>query len=991
MKYQGPRRIVSAALVALAILAAPLPTLAGGSTRLRSHSPEPAGGERTAPVDRSTELGFELEQAIYDLHARWARGESFALEEAELINRFVGRHDLTRLEADVLVSRILHTVYVTGDRPSDEHAALLEAYLARLAEEGREVADVRVGRELEAGYKAAATESVAAPPNNDECAGAVVIPGAGPFPFLSSVVNVADATTAGDPPTPSCFADISRSVWYRFTPSVTAFYRLTTCADAPTATTLDDSRIAIYTSSGGCAGPFTELPTAAGATDGCGEDGCNSEAGQAEVLTQLTSGTEYFVVIWKSGQPAPLPANSSVQLRVERNLAPANDTCAGPSPITLNIPLAGTTVGATNDYELAAGSACFTGIGQVATTAPGRDTVHAFTAPSAGTYSIRASGPTNNDSNIVIYTASSCPTATPGVPVNVACTAASSQNNSRAEQVVLALSSGQQVFVFVDDTAAGGAYFGTSYQVEVTLAVSETESNNTTGTADPLSCGLDLGISPATDVDFFSLGTPAAGSRVFALLDGATVSATDIDMRVTTTTDTLERDRANADGLFGSNTPAIAGTPLTGVASFLRINKDEANQERAPYRLYSVVQPNLFSATVETEPNNTIGSSDGATSNYFFGSLALPAPSTDVDVYRTPANAGELLFVALDCDPVRDNTPIQAKMALLDSSGNVLIEVSDGATTSSTTSGAGSLTSTTPFSPAEAFVYRAPAAGTYYVRVEIDTTSTAGLGAGDYLLSISRGCQTGGGTTATGGGTDTPGIYIPASGAWFLRNSSSSGPADVVFTYGGGGALVPITGDWNGDGIDTPGLYDPASGAFFLRNSNTPGPADLVFTFGGGGAGIVPITGDWNGDGTDTIGLYITASGTFFLRNTNTPGNADLTFTFGAGGAGVLPVTGDWNADGADTIGIYIASSGTFFLRNANGPGAADLTFNFGPGNATPLTGDWNGDGIETIGIYIAGTGTFFLRNTNTPGNADLTFTFGGPNNTPLTGDWNGQ
>ena len=974
------RRLVALALVAVAILAAPRP--AAASTRLR-----PQSDNRVSELPAL--LGFEQEEAIYDLHARWVRGESFSLEEIELINRFVGRRDLTRLEADVLVSRILHTVYVVGDRASDEHAVLLEAYLALLAKEGREIADVRVGRELEAGYKAAETAAVAAPPANDTCAGAEVVPAAGPFPFLSSVVNVAEATLTGDPPEPSCFADKSRSVWYRFAPSQTAFYRLTTCADAPTATTLDDSRMAIYTSSGGCAGPFTELPFVAGVTNGCGNDGCRSEGGQAEILTQLTSGTEYFVVIWKSGQPAPPPAGSSVQLRVERNLAPANDTCAGASPITLNIPLAGTIVGATNDYQLAAASPCFTGLGQVATTASGRDTVHSFTAPSAGTYSIRASGVDSNDTNVVLYTASTCPAATPGTPVNVTCTAASSRSNSRAEQISLSLSAGQQVFVFVDETGAG--LFGTPYEVLVTLAVSEVESNNTTGTAGALSCGLDLSISPASDVDFFSLGTPATGSRVFALLDGATVSSTDIDMRVTTTTDTLERDRANADGLFGSNTPAIAGTPLTGVASFLRINKDEANQERAPYRLYSVVQPPIGNAIQESEPNNLTTNSDGNTVNYFAGSLPGPAPSTDVDLFRTPANTGELLFVALDCDPDRDNTPIQAKMALLDPSGNVLIEVSDGATTSSTTSGAGSLTSTTPFSPAEAFVYRVPAAGNYYVRVEIDTTSTGTLGAGDYLLSISRGCTTGGGSATTGGGVDTPGTYIAASGAWFLRNANSAGGADIVFTYGAGGSLVPLTGDWNADGVDTPGLYDPSTGAFFLKNTNAGGGADLVFTFGAGGLGFQAIVGDWNGDGVDTIGLYDPSTGNFFLRNANAGGGADLVFSFGAGGAGVLPLTGDWNSDGVDTIGIYIASSGFFFLRNTNTPGAADLGFGFGAPDSTPITGDWDGNGSETIGIYSAATGAWFLRNTNSAGGASVVFSYGAPNSTPLTGDWNGS
>jgi hypothetical protein len=238
-------------------------------------------------------------------------------------------------------------------------------------------------------------------------------------------------------------------------------------------------------------------------------------------------------------------------------------------------------------------------------------------------------------------------------------------------------------------------------------------------------------------------------------------------------------------------------------------------------------------------------------------------------------------------------------------------------------------------------------------------------------------------------GTDTVGVYDAATGAFFLKNSNSPGGADLLFTFGGGGAVKPIAGDWDGDGDDTVGLYDPASGAFFLRNSNSNGGADIVFTFGGGGA-LIPLRGDWDGDGDDTIGLYDPATGAVFLRNTNSNGGADLVFTFGGGGA-LVPLTGDWNNDGVDTIGLYDPATGAFFLRNSNSNGGADIVFTFGGGGATPLAGDWNGDGTDTIGLYIGATGTWFLRNTNASGGADLTFGYGPANFTPLTGDWDGN
>jgi hypothetical protein len=98
--------------------------------------------------------------------------------------------------------------------------------------------------------------------------------------------------------------------------------------------------------------------------------------------------------------------------------------------------------------------------------------------------------------------------------------------------------------------------------------------------------------------------------------------------------------------------------------------------------------------------------------------------------------------------------------------------------------------------------------------------------------------------------------------------------------------------DWNGDGSDTVGLYSPATGTFFLRNSNAPGGADLVFGYGP--AGATPVSGDWNSDGADSIAVYVPASGAWFLRNTNSPGGADVIVTYGP--PNVSPSPGDWNS-----------------------------------------------------------------------------------------------
>jgi hypothetical protein len=242
---------------------------------------------------------------------------------------------------------------------------------------------------------------------------------------------------------------------------------------------------------------------------------------------------------------------------------------------------------------------------------------------------------------------------------------------------------------------------------------------------------------------------------------------------------------------------------------------------------------------------------------------------------------------------------------------------------------------------------------------------------------------------------DTIGVYN--GGAFFERDLLFGGGADQIFSFGAGG-FTPLVGNWDGGvgvgaaSADTPGLYDPVTGNFFLRNSNSPGPADIVFSFGPGAGAAIPVVGDWDGNGSTTAGDYIPATGAFFLKNSNSAGAADIVFSFGPGPSTLLPVVGDWNNDGVDTIGLYDPATGNFFLKNSNAGGAADITFSFGAGGATPVAGDWNSDGTDTIGLYNPATGVFFIRNTNAPGAADDVISFGpGGTALPVAGNFDGQ
>ena len=767
----------------------------------------------------ASDLGKARTEALHKLSSQLDAGSQFAEEETILLRRFNAGGPLSELEADTLVSRALYDFYITGNELNRAQQELLSRYTKMVSRRDQDVADLKT-RLLDQRKAAAATgrSSITplAVPANDLCANAEVIPAAGPFPYMTAVTaDITDATTSGDPPLPSCQTNVSRSIWYRFTPSATATYMISTCALDGTATTVDDTVMAIYT---GACGALTEIPTT-DASDGCDDDACADEGLQSVIRTQLSGGVTYFIVVWEFDPTPPTAGNTAVQLRVSQSLPPSNDICASATSLVLNTPVSGTTEFGNDDYQLS-GSACFTGVGNVPSTASGRDVVYSFTAPLTDTYSIRVTGYVQSTlSNLVLYSASSCPGAGAS-PVTVAtCLAASNRGvDSTSEEILCeSLSLNQQIYVFVDESSFTD---GSPFTIEVTRCASESGPNDTPATATAFRFGIEGSINPVSDADFFSLGTPASGSRLFALVDGVAGNSTDFDLRVTTTTDTLEYDDSNAGDAFGFASPCVAGTALTGTPVFLRLNHFAATPAE-PYRLYAIVQPPIASATLESEPNDTIAAADSAANNYFSGSLSGPAPSIDTDLFSFFASAGDLIFLSVDADPQRNNTPINAALALIGPGGADLISANDGSAASSTTSGAGSLTSVNPFSPSEGIVYRATTTGTHYARVTIGTSSTGLTGAGDYLLSISRNGVTGSCTyskapsvrsfTATGG-ADTVNITADAGCDW---TAVSNDPSFITVSSGATG-----TGDGAVNYVVAPNISsNPRAGTILVAGT----------------------------------------------------------------------------------------------------------------------------------------------------------------------------
>ncbi len=238
-------------------------------------------------------------------------------------------------------------------------------------------------------------------------------------------------------------------------------------------------------------------------------------------------------------------------------------------------------------------------------------------------------------------------------------------------------------------------------------------------------------------------------------------------------------------------------------------------------------------------------------------------------------------------------------------------------------------------------------------------------------------------------GPSTPGVFDPASAAWYLRNSAAPGGPDAgSFAYGGPG-WMPVAGDWKGDGVTTVGVVSP-NATWYLRDTNSSGAPDVApFAYGVGN--WIPMVGDWDGNGTTTIGMFDPKTATWYLRNSNSPGAPDIKpFQYGA--PGWIPVVGDWTGQGQTTIGVVDPKTMTWYLRNENSPGTPDiLPFQYGAPGWIPVVGDWDGNGTTTVGVVDPKAETWYLRNENDPGGPDYApFAYGAPGWLPISGNWRG-
>lgn len=224
----------------------------------------------------------------------------------------------------------------------------------------------------------------AAPPPNDNCAGAIILPNASPCAVLNGYLTGATASTAPA----ACSGTADDDVWYRF---IASSSQATITVVGGTATQVSDMVVQMY--SGSTCGALTSI--------GCVD---NDPAPGTEnlVVNGLTPGTTYYVRLftWSSTGPGTTATAPNPNFTVcYTGVPPANDNICGAQNVTVSSNLVNITtsnLGATNNTIVPA--APFTGWNN--------DVWYKCTIPSSGVVAVNVTGIGFNDTKIRAYTSS---------------------------------------------------------------------------------------------------------------------------------------------------------------------------------------------------------------------------------------------------------------------------------------------------------------------------------------------------------------------------------------------------------------------------------------------------------------------------------------------------------------------------------------------------------------------------------------------------------
>ncbi len=571
-------------------------------------------------------------------------------------------------------------------------------------------------------------------PANDDPNNAAVISGPLPTIIYGTTVLADDSiTTLPGLPAIDPYVD-GPDVFYSFTPTVTATYRIQLAPWHHAPLRSSDRRFVIYV-----------LDSTMTEVDGVRAPG---SARPVNLDVALTMNETYLIGI--DHDDATYDNFVFTLIVDELNLTNPDDcaaaeTLSGPLPVLRlnNID------NAVHDYSFVQGTGRCGVSGTTPTTAPGNDHVYKFTAPASGDYALEL---ISSGFDGVLYVNDSCPPVFPDGCLGASNHSTAGTSGAKHELVVVTLLAGADYYIYVDNGST--TYTTGPYALIIDDAIeyelSEIEPNGSAVNATPVGDPRDGGqlVGPA-DADYWAV-TGLDGDRVYAWvnLGGSSNSTLDtwLSFLGTDGSTVIEFDDDDGDGIsspindlhyvYSTSSSVIAGAKMIGAGTHYFVVEDNDVDDTKTvhrYRFHNGVIPATRNPLVGCELNDDMDSADYTGKHYYAGVIDR---SDDSDFYAFDAVVGDRVFIAFDGDPERDSTGFDAanddpnafhgKLVIYDPDGDVLIsDVSDSNTSEDP-----------PDYPAQACFFIARTSGRYYIEVKPQSTASQ-VGPGEtYELAV---------------------------------------------------------------------------------------------------------------------------------------------------------------------------------------------------------------------------------------------------------------
>ena len=240
-------------------------------------------------------------------------------------------------------------------------------------------------------------------------------------------------------------------------------------------------------------------------------------------------------------------------------------------------------------------------------------------------------------------------------------------------------------------------------------------------------------------------------------------------------------------------------------------------------------------------------------------------------------------------------------------------------------------------------------------------------------------------------------VYRGTTGEWFILQSSTGFTTTRYAIFGDAGETVVTSGpvrlswtdtsratDYDGDGASDLAVYEPATGTWFIRDSSAG--FNTTRSIPWGGAGDTPVPGDYDGDGQTDVATFTDTSGAWSVQLTR---GGTLAATLGS--AGDIPVPRDYDGDLVTDLAVYHPSTGHWRLLLSSTAFTLGPLIPWGGPDWTPVPGDYDADGKADLGTYRSSTGEWRVLLAANTFTTQLTMLWGGPGQTAVPGDYDGD